>query len=110
KLNAVTVEDIKRVANKYFKADNLRIVVTGKGSEVLEGLKNLKNLEGKPLPIKYFDKYANEVEEPTYELELDESITVESVFDNYINAIGGKETLEKVKNITSVSYMEMQGM
>lgn len=110
KLNAVTVEDIKRVANKYFKADNLRIVVTGKGSEVLEGLKNLKNLEGKPLPIKYFDKYANEVEEPTYELELDESITVESVFDNYINAIGGKETLEKVINITSVSSMEMQGM
>src|SRR5690625_4554358 len=40
KLNEVTVEDIQRVANKYFKENNLRIVVTGKGSEVLEGLKN----------------------------------------------------------------------
>lgn len=110
KLNEVTVADIDRVANKYFKEDALRIVVTGKGSEVLESLKNLKNLEGKPLPIKYFDRFANEVEEPTYDLELDESITLESVLEGYIQAIGGKEAVESVKNITSLATMEMQGM
>ena len=110
KLNEVTVADIQRVANKYFKEGNLRIVVTGKGSEVLEGLKNLQNLEGKPLPVTYYDRYANEVEEPTYDIEIDESVTVESILNNYIEAIGGKDKLQKIKNISSESSMNMQGM
>ncbi len=38
KINAVTAEDIQRVAQKYYLADNARIVVVGKGSEVAEGL------------------------------------------------------------------------
>lgn len=110
KLNEVTVADVERVANKYFKEKNLRIVVTGKGSEVLEGLKNLKNLEGKPLPIKYFDKFANEVEEPTYDVAIDENVTVENVLNSYIEAIGGEAALQKVKSISSESTTEMQGM
>lgn len=110
KLNEVTVEDIQRVANKYFKEDNLRIVVTGKGSEVLEGLKNLTTLDGKPLPIKYYDSYANEVEEPTYEIEIDANITAENVLNTYIEAIGGKDKLQNVKNIISEATMTMQGM
>lgn len=109
-LNAVTVEDIQRVANKYFKEDNLRIVVTGKGSEILEGLKNLTALNGKPLPVRYFDSYANEVEEPTYEIAIDENVTAETVLNNYLDAIGGKDALQEVKNIRSESSMEMQGM
>jgi len=110
KLNEVTVEDIQRVANKYFKEDNLRIVVTGKGSEVLEGLKSITTLDGKPLPIKYYDRYANEVEEPLFDLEIDESVTAESVLNTYIEAIGGKDKLQSVKNITSEATMSAQGM
>ena len=37
-INAVTPEDIFRVANKYFLLDNTRIVVVGKASEVTPGL------------------------------------------------------------------------
>jgi predicted Zn-dependent peptidase len=33
-INAVTVEDIKSVANRFFLADNVRVLVVGKGSEV----------------------------------------------------------------------------
>src|SRR5690554_1382005 len=110
KLNEVTVADVQRVANKYFKEGNLRIVVTGKGSEVLEGLKNLQNLDGKPLPVTYYDRYANEVDEPTYDVEMDENVTVESVLNTYMDAIGGKDKLQKVKNISSESTMSMQGM
>ena len=110
KLNEVTVEDIQRVANKYFKEDNLRIVVTGKGSEVLEGIKSLTTLDGKPLPVNYYDRYANEVEEPTFDIEIDDSVTVESVLNSYIEAIGGKAKLQKVKNLSSESSMTMQGM
>src|SRR5690606_13627321 len=33
KINAVTTEDVTRVANTYFKSENSRVVVVGKGSE-----------------------------------------------------------------------------
>ena len=46
-INKVSVEDVQRVANKYFKLDNARVVVVGKGADVLE------NLEKVGLPIKY---------------------------------------------------------
>ena len=38
KINAVSIEDVNRVANLYFTADNARIVVVGKGSEVITNL------------------------------------------------------------------------
>ena len=38
KINAVTVEDVQRVANKYFNAENARFIVVGKGSDVVENL------------------------------------------------------------------------
>ena len=31
RINAVTAEDVKRVAQKYFNVDQARVVVTGKG-------------------------------------------------------------------------------
>ena len=34
KINAVSKEDVKRVANKYLKPENLRIIVVGKGVDV----------------------------------------------------------------------------
>ncbi|MDX1472417.1 MAG: pitrilysin family protein, partial [Flavobacteriaceae bacterium] len=57
-INAVTIEDIQRVANKYFRPENSRIVIAGKGSEVIE------NLEKTGLPIVYYDRFANKVEKP----------------------------------------------
>jgi len=110
KLNAVTVQDIQRVANKYFKEGNLRIVVTGKGSEVLDGLKNIKNLDGKPVPIKYFDTYANEVDEPVFKLEIPEGVTETTIIQNYLTAIGGKEKAESIKTVITNASAEVQGM
>lgn len=110
KINAVTAADVQRVAKKYYLADNLRIVVTGKGSEVLEGLKNIKNNEGKNIPVFYFDNYGNPVEEPNYNIALDPSVTVESVLEKYINAIGGKTVLENVSTLYTKAVAEMQGM
>ena len=61
----VTAEDVNRVANTYFKIENARIVVVGKGSDVLENLEKV-TYEGKKVPVKYFDPYANEVEKPIF--------------------------------------------
>ncbi|OOG63813.1 pitrilysin family protein [Flavobacterium sp. A45] len=58
-INAVTTEDILRVANKYFLIDNIRIVIAGKKSEIFTGLEKLK------IPMFHFDKYGNPLEKPT---------------------------------------------
>ena len=59
-INAVTKEDVQAAANKYFLIDNSRIIIVGKGKEVIPGLEKLN------IPISYFDKYGNPVEKPVY--------------------------------------------
>ncbi len=59
-INAVTPDDVMRAANKYFLLDNTRIIIAGKGSEVIPGLEKLN------IPMFYFDNYGNPVEKPVY--------------------------------------------
>ena len=59
-INAVTPEQVQLAANKYFLIDNTRIVIAGKGEEVIPGLEKLK------IPMFYFDKYGNPAEKPIY--------------------------------------------
>ncbi len=110
KINAVTIADVQRVAKKYYKPDNLRIVVVGKGSEVLEGLKNLKSPNGKVIPVLYFDKEGNPTTEPNYKMEVDAGVTAESIIDKYLNTIGGRKALEAVSAVKMEATAEMQGM
>lgn len=107
-INAVTAEDVQRVAKKYFLADNSRIVVVGKGSEVMKSLENL-TYNGKKIPVKYFDKEGNEVSKPELNKSIDASVTAETVFNAYINAIGGKEAVEAVKSVSLMAQAEIQG-
>ena len=60
-INAVTKEDVIPAANKYFLLDNSRIIIVGKGKEVVPALEKLN------IPIFYFDKYANPVDKPVFE-------------------------------------------
>lgn len=92
-INAVTADDILRVANKYFLIDNMRIVITGKGSDVLTGLEKLN------IPIKYYDKYANPTEKKVATKEVPAGVTAKSIFEKYIEAIGGEKNILKVKTI-----------
>jgi len=55
RINAVTAEDIMRVAQKYFNYDNTRIIVVGNASKMLDGLRSIG------YPVKMYDKYANPV-------------------------------------------------
>ncbi|WP_243400394.1 M16 family metallopeptidase [Flavobacterium alvei] len=92
-INAVTPEQIMQAANKYFLIDNTRIVITGKGSDVLPGLEKLK------IPIFYFDKYGNPIEKPVSKKEVPAGLTAKTVLDNYIKAIGGEKAVSTVKTI-----------
>lgn len=110
KINAVTVEDVERVSKKYFKPDNLRIVVVGKGSEVLEGLGMLKGPKGRPIPISYFDADANPVAKPDYNQTIEAGVTAESVLSKYMQAKGGQKAMEAVNSVKLEATAEMQGM
>lgn len=108
KLNAVSVEDVQRVANEYFKIDKARIVIAGKGSEIADDLENI-SFNGKTLPVIYFDKQGNRVDRPDYNKEMDPSITTERIFERYIEAIGGKEAVNNVESVRVVAQAEIQG-
>ncbi|WP_299897714.1 pitrilysin family protein [uncultured Aquimarina sp.] len=108
KINAVSKADIKRIANKYFNLDKARIVLVGKGSDVLENLEKIQ-FEGKKIPILYFDKFGNKTEKPDYNTALPEGVTAQSVFDAYFKAIGGKDKLEAVTSTFTTAQASMGG-
>ncbi|WP_073148904.1 M16 family metallopeptidase [Mesonia phycicola] len=109
KINAVTQEDILRVANKYFKTNAMQIVIAGKGSEIVENIENI-SYNGKTIPVFYFNKDGEKIEKPEYTKEIPEGTTVNTVYDAYIKAIGGKEAVEKVNTVAMTGSASVQGM
>ena len=105
-INSVTKEDVQNAAKNYFLTNNTRVFITGKGSEILESIENIE-YNGKKLKVRYFDKYANEIERPNYS--IDSSITIEDVINNYIDAIGGKEKLSEITSIEMKATTNIQG-
>ena len=59
-INKVTAQDLKKAANKYFKLGNTRIIIVGRGSDVVSGLEEIG------FPINYFDKFANPIAKPIF--------------------------------------------
>ena len=86
RINAVTVEDVKRVAQKYFNVDQARVVVTGKGVDVLDNLEKVQ-FNGNYLPINYYNKYGTSIERPQ-KLAVADGITAESVLKSFIDNTG----------------------
>ena len=92
-INAVTADDIMRVANKYFKADNMRYIVVGKAAEVLPALEKLGQ------PIFYFDKFGATTEKPAMKKAVPAGITAKSVLETYLTNAGGEKALAAVKTL-----------
>lgn len=104
KINAVTIEDIQRVAQKYFSADQTRIIVTGKALDVLP------NLEKLPYTINYFDKEANATSKPEMTKPIPAGVSKQTVLDHYFEAIGGVEKLKEITSVYNKSEASFQGM
>lgn len=102
-IKAVTLDDVQNAAIKYFRGDKARIVVTGKGIEVL------KNLEKTDYVINYFDKYGNPTEKPAMTMPIPNGMTATSVVDKYLEAIGGKDKVMAVKTTMMVANATIQG-
>ena len=64
-IQKVNKEDIRRVSKKYLNPNYMRIVVTGKGIDILKGLENIYFM-GRKLKVSYYDKYGNPTERPNF--------------------------------------------
>lgn len=108
KINAVSLADVQRVAQKYFSIDNSRIITVGKAAQFADALKKLGP------EVKFFDKYAKPATEPGVETVVAapglEILTGKSIVDNYLKAIGGASELSKVTSMLQQAEIEMQGM
>lgn len=107
KINAVNVEDVRRVAQKYFNIDQARVVVTGKGVDVLDNLEKVA-FDGKLLPINYYNKYGISIDRPR-KVAVEGGVTVESVLTNYIEKTGvnNMSDLNALKLIYKGTFMQM---
>jgi predicted Zn-dependent peptidase len=108
RLNAVTIEDVQKAAQKHFSSSNSRVVVTGKGSDVVENLEKVE-LNGKKVPVLFYDKTGAKTEKPDYNASIPDGITAQSVLEKYVMAIGGKEKLESVASFSMTAEASMQG-
>lgn len=106
-INAVTAEDIRNAANKYFLSNNTRVVIVGKAADVLPGLETMSKRE--KLPIFYFDKYGNPSEKPEVKKPIPAGVTAQTVLNTYINAIGGEKAVKNVKTLAVMSAGTVQG-
>ncbi|QDW26699.1 insulinase family protein [Pedobacter sp. KBS0701] len=101
KINAVTTDDILRVAKKYYSHDNTRIVIVGKTDAFAAGL----NKAG--FKTQVYDNYANPVK--ATETAAAPTVAPAEIIKNYIKAIGGEEAIKKITSLQQNGEMEMQG-
>jgi len=101
-IDKVNAADVSSAVNSTIYPTKSRIFIAGKASDISEGLEKLG------YPVKYYDKDANPVAKPTAQ-KVDASVTVASVADKYLDAIGGKANLSKISSYTVNAAMSIQG-
>ncbi len=94
RLNEVSVEDVHEMANKYLNPDNAYIVVAGSREEVMESLRPFSATG----MVELYDAFGRPVEEEELR-PVPEGYTAETVIEQYIEAIGGRERLENIRDI-----------
>lgn len=104
KLNRVILEDIMAMAKKYITPDKAYILVVGNKDEVAEKLMRFDANE----EIDYYDYYGRKLEVKNTAMPTD--MTAEKVIEKYIAAIGGKEKLAAVQDMTMTMTTSVQGM
>ncbi len=99
RLDAVTPEQVRAAAQKYFAAENLTIAVVGKGSEIAAGLEAIGE-------VHRFDAYGNPA---SAAVAVPEGMTAMDVTNSYVQAIGGAERIAKVSNFKQELSGTIQG-
>ena len=102
-LAAVNLEDVKAISAKYIKPEQGYILVVGNKDEVAEKVKAFSPTG----TIEFFDSFG-EVAVETLK-PAPEGVSASTVINNYIEALGGKKNLSKVKSMKVSMSTNMQG-
>ncbi len=103
KLEAVSVSDVQAMAAKYLKPDNAIVVVAGNRDEVADNLKKFSAIG----QVEFYDAFGRPVEGPRM---VTGEITAHNVIEGYIAAIGGKQKVQAIEDVTTVMSATIQGM
>lgn len=92
-LNAITVEEVNEAAKKYILPYNFYLIVVGDRSAVEKKIMKYDSDE----KITFLDHFAA----PAAELKaVPAGVTLQTVVDNYLNALGGKDKISKITDVT----------
>lgn len=101
KVAAVTREDLREAARKFLRPDQAYIVVVGNMDETAEALQRVA-------PVVFYDKEGQE--KKAAQAAIPEGLTGMDVINSYLEALGGKDALAKVEDVTISMSATVQGM
>ncbi|MDQ4140529.1 MAG: insulinase family protein [Bacteroidota bacterium] len=103
KVAAVTPEAIQQVAQKYITPDQAIILIVGNADQIEDRIKRFD----KDGTLEYYNALGDKAERTT--LALPAGATADKVLDSYIQALGGRAILDKVKDLTVKSTITSTG-
>ncbi len=104
RLEAVTAEDVRAMAQKYLKPENAIIVVAGNQEEVAETLLPFSAAGA----VEYYDAFGRPVEDIALE-PAPEGYTAETIMDNYLEAIGGRQKMNEIQDMKQEMTASLMG-
>lgn len=90
-LASVSAVQVQEAATSLLQPSQMHIVVVGDAKQVAKGLEKYGE-------VKYFDIEGNEIAAPK-EVKVDASLTVDVLINKTVEAMGGKASIEKIKDV-----------
>ncbi|MFM1929020.1 MAG: hypothetical protein RL387_348, partial [Bacteroidota bacterium] len=100
-LSAVNAAQVQEVATSLLNPAQMHIVVVGDAKQIAKGLEKYGEL-------KYFDIEGNEMAAPK-EVKADASLTVDVLINKTVEAMGGKASIEKIKDVQLTGKVGVMG-
>ena len=100
-LESVTIEDVQEMAQKYVRPDNANIIIVGSADDISESLKRF-DADGK---IEYYGPFGDKIERK----EANTDMSGIDIVKNHITALGGKDKLMGVNDLTTEISMSVMG-
>lgn len=100
RLEAVTIDDVKVAANKFFQPEKSVIVAVGKASEIAESLQEFGE-------VRYFDQNGDLYDPNSFT--VPEGLTAQDVVDKYMEKLGGADKVKAVASVKQVGKVDAMG-
>lgn len=100
----VSSDEVMSMAKKYIHPENAYIIAVGNASEIAGKLKKFSPSDS----VNFYDIYA-ELNNPSTE-NLPAGVNAQSVLEKYIDALGGRENLQKVTDRVTEMTGKVQGV